>query len=178
MNRVKVSKQIAYYLRHHPSGMEMDERGFVEMEELLEKLRERWPQLDKHDLQEIVDGDEKGRYEIRGGKIRAIYGHSLDVRPNLPKSYLQKLYHGTTPHALGPIMEEGLKPKGRQKVHLSKTPEEAIKVGKRRTNSPVVLEIDAGRAREMGVEIHRASKEVFVADAIPPSLLSIWDDKG
>lgn len=170
-----ISKQMAYLLRHEPSGMKISEEGFVELDQLMEHLNDRWPDLTENDVREVVENDSKGRYEIKGDKIRAFYGHSIDVNPQLEESEITKLYHGTTKSSAESILKEGLKPKGRQKVHLSRTIEDAKEVGRRRTNSPVVLEVDVKSARAEGVEVEKASEKVFVTSEIPPRFISVVD---
>ncbi|KXB04658.1 hypothetical protein AKJ49_01840 [candidate division MSBL1 archaeon SCGC-AAA382A03] len=172
-DRTKASKQIAYLLRHNPVGMKISKEGFVNLNELLEKLQERWTSLSKKDIRELVETDPKGRYEIKNQKIRARYGHSINVNPTLEKAQEGTLYHGTTSKAAQKILEEGLKSKGRQKVHLSNSVEDAIEVGKRRTDDPVILEIDVGTASKAGVNIERASDKVYVSDNIPSQFISM-----
>ena len=172
-DKVDKSKQIAYLLRHDPSGMDISKEGFVDIKELLEKLRNRWPNIDREDIRELVEEDPKGRYEIKDDKIRARYGHSIDVDPTLTKADVKKLYHGTTSKASENILEEGLKSKGRQKVHLSTTISDAIEVGKRRTKNPVVLEINAEKAQRAGINIERASDSVYVTEEIPPEFITV-----
>lgn len=171
MNRREVSKQMAYLLRHDPSGMSMDEEGFVDLEELLSKLRERWTNLTDPELRKIVEEDPKGRYEISDGRIRALYGHSVEVDPDLPEVEIQVLYHGTSPKAAERIDREGLRSQGRRKVHLSARREDAIKVGKRHTPEPVLLEIDADEASDSGVAFQKASNKVYVTDFVPPKFI-------
>ncbi len=170
--RTKISKQMAYLLRHEPSGLEISDEGFVDLEELLDKLRGRWPGLGKDEVREVVERDPKGRYEIDGNKVRARYGHSIDVDPDLSLANVDTLYHGTTPKAARSILEEGLRSRGRQKVHLSRNPVDAVEVGKRRTQNPVVLEIDAEGAIKKGIKIERASDRVFVSEDVPPEFIS------
>ncbi len=172
-NRTKISKQMAYLLRHNPQGMEVSKEGFTGLDELLDRLRERWPDLNLTDIQKVVAKDPKGRYKIKGGKIRARYGHSIDVQPTLDETDVNTLYHGTTKRASEEILQEGLKPKGRQKVHLSKTAKSAVQVGRRRTKDPVILKIDVKKVKEAGIKVRRASIEVYVADYIPPQFISL-----
>ena len=172
MNRREVSKQMAYLLRHEPSGMSIDGEGFVKLEELLSKLRERWKNLTEVELREIVEEDPKGRYEISDGKIRALYGHSIDVEPDLPEVEIDVLFHGTSEKAADRIDREGLKSQGRRKVHLSARKEDAIEVGKRHTPEPVLLEVDASGAVDFGVVFQRASERVYVTDFVPPKFIS------
>lgn len=171
MNRREVSKQMAYLLRHDPSGMSMDEEGFVDLEELLDKLRERWKNLTDPELRGIVEEDPKGRYEISDGRIRALYGHSIDVDPDLPEVEVEVLYHGTSPKAAERINREGLRSQGRRKVHLSARKEDAIEVGKQHTPEPVLLKIEAEEASESGVTFQRASDKVYVSDFVPPKFI-------
>ncbi len=176
-NRVKISKQMAYLLRHNPQGMEISREGFTGLDKLLDRLRERWPDLKESDIRSVVAEDPKGRYEIKGERIRARYGHSIDVQPTLDETDVDTLYHGTTKKASEEILGEGLRPKGRQKVHLSKTVESAVQVGQRRTRNPVILKIDVGKAKEEGIKVERASDEVYVTDYIPPRFISLLDLK-
>ncbi|MFB6290842.1 MAG: RNA 2'-phosphotransferase [Candidatus Bipolaricaulia bacterium] len=175
MNRREVSKQMAYLLRHDPSGMTMDDEGFVDLEELLSKLRERWKNLTDPELRKIVEEDPKGRYEISNGRIRALYGHSVDVEPDLPEIDVQVLYHGTSRKAAERIDDEGLRSQGRRKVHLSARREDAIEVGKRHTPEPVLLEIQASEATESGVTFQKASDKVYVTDFVPPEFIKPFD---
>jgi putative RNA 2'-phosphotransferase len=105
--------------------------------------------------------------------VRALYGHSVDVEPNLPEVEVDELYHGTSRQAAKRISEEGLKSQGRRKVHLSAGVEDAIEVGKRHTQDPLVLEIDAVGARDSGVSFQKASEKVYVTDFVPPEFIEV-----
>jgi putative RNA 2'-phosphotransferase len=58
------------------------------------------------------------------------------------------------------ILKEGLKPMRRKRVHLSKTVEDAIEVGRRRTANPVILKIDAQKAIHEGIRIEMATDRI------------------
>lgn len=172
VDKTKISKTMAYLLRHDSSGMKISEGGWANLESLLEKLQERWSEVNEEHVREVVNTDPKGRYEIRDDKIRARYGHSIDVDPDLENADKDVLYHGTTSEAFENILNEGLKSKGRQKVHLSTGIEEAKNVGKRRSSDPVILEVDVEGAVKEGIRIERASDEVYVSEDIPPKFIS------
>jgi len=166
--RIKVSKYVSYLLRHNPEDLEMDDEGFVELDKLLYKLRSRFPTIDRKLLVEMVGLCERRRFEIVGDKIRALYGHTIDVHVHLKEdTQVERLYHGTAPEAAKQILEKGLQPMRRRWVHLSPTLEIALQVGKRRTNSPVVLVIDANEARSRGVKFFRATDKVYVCKSVP-----------
>jgi len=173
--RKTIGKFMAYLLRHDQGKyqMKMGPDGFVDSAELLEILRSRWRWLDIGHIHEIIEGSEKKRFEIQGGRIRARYGHSIDVEPDLavirPPDIL---YHGTTTGSLETILEEGLRPMNRRYVHLSESPGDAIAVGRRRQQDPVVLEIEAGKAHEDGIEF-RKSDTIYLVRVIPPEYIKM-----
>jgi len=175
--RVKVSKYMSYLLRHNPDGLIMDEYGYVDFERLVEKVRERF-KVDKDFILEIVEKSDRQRFEISGGKIRALYGHSIPVRLKLEEDVTKRtLYHGTTPEAASKILREGLKPMGRRWVHLSSTAEVAREVGYRRTRNPVILEIDVEKARRDGFKFYKATDKVYLCREIPPKYIKRITEK-
>jgi len=166
--KIGVSKYVCYLLRHNPEDLEMDDEGFVDLNELLSKVRRRCPMVDRNLLIKMVDESEGKRFEIVENKIRALYGHTIPVHMKLKEDkQIVRLYHGTTPQASRQILEKGLQPMRRRWVHLSPTVEIAREVGKRRTNNPVVLVIDASEARSHGIRFFRATDKVYVCKYVP-----------
>ena len=84
---------------------------------------------------------------------------------------MSTMIKGTTFKAFKIIKAEGLRRKGRQYVHLSDNIETAILVGKRRTNAPVILEIDVKAAQEGGIRFYK-SGDMYLADYINPKYIS------
>ncbi len=120
----------------------------------------------------IAETDGKGRYEVRDDRIRATYGHTLEIELDLPTENIpEHLYYPVTADEAAIVLEVGLRPSDRRKVHLSKTAADAVAAGKVRTPEPIVLEIDARRARDEGIVIMQAGKTVYLADRIPAELL-------
>jgi len=171
--KVRVSKYMSYLLRHNPENLKMDRHGFVDLDELLQKLEERF-QIDKELISEIVEESERRRFEIVENKIRALYGHTIPVKVELEEDKVTRVfYHGTTPDAASKILKVGLKPMKRRWVHLSPTVETATEVGMRRTRNPVILEIDAEAARKDGLRFYKATEKVYICDAILSSYIRI-----
>jgi len=77
--RVKVSKYVSYLLRHDPRGLTMDEQGFVDLDELISKVKRSFPSVDTQFLRRMVAESERKRFEIVDNRIRALYGHSFPV---------------------------------------------------------------------------------------------------
>ena len=175
--KTRISKYMSYLLRHNPENLKIDEYGFVDFSELLQKIREKFPNADEPLIMEIVEKSEKKRFEMRDRRIRALYGHSIPIKLRLREdSSVKILYHGTTPEAAKNILKDGLKPMRRRWVHLSPTPEIARRVGLRRTSHPVILEIDAEKAREDGVKFYRATEEVYLCDYISPKYIKLMKE--
>ena len=80
----ELSKEISYALRHAPWGyeLEMDEEGWVPIEQLLDALHRKndWKSITQEDIQQMIDISEKKRHEIVGSRIRAFYGHSIPMK--------------------------------------------------------------------------------------------------
>ena len=170
----KLGRLVAGALRHFPDdlGLEMDSRGWVDLDALSEAIgtRSRW--ANKRLVIALVQSDPKERYEIRMGKIRAKYGHSVDVSLDYPKNELAALYYGANEEEADRILEVGLKAATQRYVHLSTTPEKAWHVGTFRTNNPRVIRVDAGAAMRAGVRMMTVSPDIVISENVPPEYLS------
>lgn len=166
--KIKISRYMSYLLRHNPEDLKMDDYGFVDLDEFLQKIKGRF-QIDEKLIFEIVEKSERRRFEIIENKIRALYGHSIPVKLELKEDLtIKALYHGTTPDAASKILKFGLKPMDREWVHFSPTIGIAREVGLRRTPKPVILEIDAEEARKNGVKFYKATDKVYLSGDVEP----------
>jgi len=174
----QLGRIMAGVLRHFPERFElpMDEHGWVDVRSLVEAVRARRNQfhwLRPHHVKALVATDPKGRYQLEEERVRATYGHSLEVDLDLPTDNIpDTLYYPATEEEVPIILETGLKPSDRKHVHLSLAPENAISAGEHRTEKPVVLKVDAKNAIKGGVLIKRAGKTVFITKEVPADYLS------
>ncbi|HTT45710.1 MAG TPA: RNA 2'-phosphotransferase [Thermoplasmata archaeon] len=165
-------------LRHFPDRYQLpiDPHGWVALPQLVRAISQKHPAyhwLRPQHVIAIVETDAKGRYEIRDDRIRATYGHTVDVDLDLPTENIpERLYYPVTSEEAAIVLEVGLKPSDRKKVHLSKTAEDAHAAGSVRTPEPVILEVDTKRARADGIVIMKAGKTVYLVDRVPPEYLS------
>ncbi|HZY70894.1 MAG TPA: RNA 2'-phosphotransferase [Thermoplasmata archaeon] len=165
-------------LRHFPDkyGLQVDAHGWIEMGQLVQAISSHhrgYHWLRAHHLTAIVETDPKGRYEIKDDRVRATYGHTLDVDLDLPTDKVpDELYFPVTPEEAALVLEVGLKPSDRKKVHLSRTAADARAAGSVRTPEPVILAVDAKTARSRGLVIMQAGKTVFLVDQVPPEYLT------
>ncbi len=174
-DRVKISKFMSGLLRHfgREFGIEIDEEGWADLDEVAKIIKNRYG-VGRKAIELIAAFDKKGRFEIRDGKIRARYGHSMKVNTRWSENgrIPRKLYHATDPRNLRSIMERGLLPMKRLEVHMCANPDDALEVGKRHCNYPVLLEIDAEKAIKDGIEIRKKGK-MYTADYIPPEYIKL-----
>lgn len=177
MDDIKLSKEISYALRHAPweYELEMDEEGWVPVGQLLDSLHrtEKWKDVSETDLHRVIEKSEKKRHEMKDGKIRAFYGHTIPMKilkeEKMPPDIL---FHGTARRFLESIREKGLLPQCRQYVHLSQDMETAEIVGKRRDDKPSILVIEAKKAWDSGVKFYIGNEKVWLAERIPFSYVA------
>lgn len=162
-------------LRHQPEeiGLVLDENGWANTEELIEKLNTKGAKVDFEIIQQIVDTNDKKRFAFNEdkSKIRASQGHSIEVDLELkPVTPPDILYHGTAVHFLESILQDGLLKGSRQHVHLTAIKETAVAVGSRH-GRPVVLEINAAEMAKAGFEFYLSDNNVWLVEIVLPEFL-------
>jgi putative RNA 2'-phosphotransferase len=167
---VTTSKLLSSVLRHRPSllGITLDPSGWVDIELLLDAIERHGRPLARTDLDRIVAGTDKQRFEVDGARIRAAQGHSIDVDLRLaPVPPPPELFHGTVARNLAAIRAQGLLRGRRRHVHLSIDEQTATTVARRR-GLPVLLRIDAAGMHAVGYLFYRAANGVWLTDRVPP----------
>lgn len=179
IDNTRLSKTTAHALRHAPDqyGLELDGAGWVAIDDLLNALRQcrpSWRTLTINDLQVMMARASKQRYELNDGRIRALYGHSLEQAiDRVPAKPPDVLYHGTSPRAVERIRADGIKPMSRQYVHLSTDRATARDVGSRHAAQPIVLTVRARKAHDAGVRFFLGNEDVWLAEMIPLGFVEI-----
>lgn len=164
-------------LRHFPEkyGVTLDEHGWASIPTLAAAFSSQhrgYHWLRVHHLVAIAQSDPKGRYEVRDDHVRATYGHTVELDLDLPTDNIPKeLFFPVTEAEAPVVLEVGLKPTDRRKVHLSKTAEDARAAGSVRTPNPVILAIDTTAAQGAGIVIMQAGRTVYLTDRVPPEHL-------
>ncbi|MGW5048631.1 RNA 2'-phosphotransferase [Streptomyces griseoluteus] len=170
---VKVSKYLSKHLRHQPEriGLTLDPAGWVEIDTLLAAAAAHGFPISRAELDHVVAVNDKRRFAVEGGRIRASQGHTVEVALGLPPATPPPyLYHGTVAGSLDAIRAEGLRPMNRHAVHLSADRETATRVGARR-GRPVILAVEAGAMHRDGHVFHVSANGVWLTDAVPPRYL-------
>ncbi|MBE6123478.1 MAG: RNA 2'-phosphotransferase [Erysipelotrichaceae bacterium] len=164
------SKYISLILRHQPEviGITLDEHGWADVNQLIEGVNRTHP-LTMEILEEIVRTDEKQRYSFNEDhtKIRANQGHSIPVDVQLRECEPPEvLYHGTGEKYVSSIEAQGLLPKSRLYVHLSKDTETARNVGSRH-GRPVIFLVYAGQMKRDGYTFYLSENGVWLTRKVP-----------
>ena len=159
------SSVLAHRLRHSSLP---DRQGWVTLDVLVHEEG-----LTLEEVCEIVQTDTKGRFVLSedGGKVRALYGHSVPVDLELKAENPPKvLYHGTARRNLDRIRTEGICSMKRNYVHLCTTMDSAMRVGSRHGEA-VVLEVRAGDLFQAGQAFYSATSSIWLTANVPPEFI-------
>lgn len=176
----KLGRFISGALRHFPQKLklEMDENGWVDFNSLARIASRKYRWANQWLIKAIVESDEKKRYEIKDEKIRARYGHSVNVElSDYPESEENILYYGTGEEEAHRMLEIGIKPVTQTFVHLSTTVEKSERVAKFRTDKPMILEVDVESARRDGLKFLKANDYIVLTTEVPPEYVKKYDYK-
>lgn len=150
-------------------NQEHDKKGFFRLEKVCEHLN-----CSKNALWTYVGYDKahgKQRYEISGGKIRALNGHFKDLPDlwrDLPAVRGGCYVHGTTRVNAQRIKKEGLIPKSRW-IHFAEL-EDFTRIGRRNAEVLIVLKSDSK------AQIRKAKNNVLLCrKSIPAHELKFFD---
>lgn len=148
-------------------GIRLDEHGWANVEELIAGIAKTY-EFNMEILEEIVRTDEKQRYSFNDDKtlIRANQGHSILIDVELEAiEPPMELWHGTGEKYVDSIDRQGLIPKSRLYVHLSKDIDTAIKVG-RRHGRPVLYLVKSGDMHQDGYQFFQSKNGVSLTKEV------------
>lgn len=171
-----ISKFLSFVLRHSPEtiGLSLDENGWANVDELLQKSSRDGKILTIEMLTHVVESNDKKRFAFNSDKtkIRASQGHSIEIELNLMAvTPPEQLYHGTVAKYLEDIKKQGLQKMNRQHVHLSKDKETAVKVGSRRGLAQI-LTVNAGEMHRAGFRFFLSDNGVWLTDSVPENYIA------
>jgi putative RNA 2'-phosphotransferase len=161
-------------LRHKPEtiGITLDEHGWADVDELIKGISKTHT-FSMEILEEIVKTDNKQRYSFNEDKtlIRANQGHSIQVDVELEeKEPPELLWHGTGEKYVDSIDQQGLIPKSRLYVHLSKDEDTATKVGNRH-GRPILYRVKAKQMCDDGYKFYLSVNGVWLTKEVPVKYL-------
>lgn len=170
-----ISKFLSLVLRHKPEliGIQLDQSGWTDVKELIEKVNRHGIDLDRDILNHIVATNSKKRFAFNESleKIRASQGHSLDIELGYTSQKPPDiLYHGTGVKYVESILKTGLEKRDRQHVHLSRDVETAIQVGQRH-GKPFVFRVLAEKMHGSNFQFFLSENGVWLTDHVPVEFL-------
>ena len=174
----QVSRFVSVILRHKPEkiGLQLDEHGWANVDELIEGIRMAGRNIDLPLLEKIVAENDKQRFSFSEDKkrIRANHGHTVKVDLELESCQPPEvLYHGTVDANKASIEEKGLLKVNRLYVHLSPDIEMAVKVAARRNGQILIYRVAAGDMYRDGYIFHRSVNGVWLTDTVPAKYLQV-----
>ncbi len=180
--QTRISKFLSLVLRHKPEtiGIELDQNGWIDINQLIEKSNKYGIQFDRETLNHIVATNSKKRFAFNDkfDKIRASQGHSIEIELGYTNQKPPKiLFHGTSEKSVQSILGNGLKKQNRQHVHLSSNIETANKVGQRH-GKPHIFKVFAEQMFNDNFKFFISENGVWLTDNVPEKYLSGQEKRG
>ncbi len=175
----RITRSLAYMLRHQPEefDLELDADGYGELGEVVRALTERLgADVDMEDVERAIASGDRPRYEIVDDKVRALYGHSIDVEPGEASKPPQLLYVGINGRDAKRAVQYGLRGGRRRFLHLALTVEDARETGRRTGREYSVLTVHALDAWEEGVNFFDRTA-LYLAEQIPTEFLELTENR-
>lgn len=179
--QTQISKFLSLVLRHKPEtiGIQIDQNGWVDVDELIEKSNKYGVQFDREILNHVVATNSKKRFAFNDkfDKIRASQGHSIEIELGYSNQKPPEiLFHGTSEKSVESILKKGLNKQHRQHVHLSSDIDTAIKVGQRH-GKPFVFLVFAEKMYKDNFQFFISENGVWLTDYVPTKYLKVNDEK-
>lgn len=172
---VKISKKLSYLLRHDPKDLNIDKKGYVNTEDILNILN-----ISFEDLSWIVENNDKKRFSFNEDqtKIKANQGHTINVELEFfNKKPPLVLYHGTPKRNVESILKNGLNKGKRHHVHLSDDYNKALEVAKRycKNDVPVIFRISSSEMYFEGIKFFVSENDVWLVDFVDSKYLISYE---
>jgi putative RNA 2'-phosphotransferase len=170
-----LSRFLIYVLGLRPDefGLVPDVDGFVRYRELLQAIHEEdgWRYVRQSHINEVLMGKDRLLFQTEGKRIRVLKRKwDLDLHTPAP-SPPRILYIAVRKRAHPVLMENGLISKAGLHLVLSPDRNMAERIGKRRDQHPVVLEIMSGIAEEQGIRFYSFGN-LFICHHIPAKFIA------
>jgi putative RNA 2'-phosphotransferase len=142
---------LVYMLGHRPDefGLVPDSEGFIPYKELLQAIHEEegWRYVKRSHINEVLLGKDRSLFESEDEGIRSME-RRWELDPHTPAQVPKILFTAVRRKAHPVVMERGLRAAQDKYLILTPVREMALRIGRRRDQNPVALEILADAARE------------------------------
>jgi putative RNA 2'-phosphotransferase len=170
-----LSRFLVYMLGHRPYefGLVPDMDGFVSYKELLQAIHEEpgWHYVRQSNVNEVLLGKDRFLFQPEEKRIRVL-DRQWQMDLDHPSDMLPKLLFTPTRKKAHPVvMEKGLKSAEGKHIVLSTDQDMILRIGKRRDQEPVLLEILASSAQSKGILFY-AFGGLFLCTGIPAGFIA------
>ncbi len=160
-----------YILGHKPYeyGLVPDSQGYITFKELLWALHEEpgWSHVNQGAVNELLMSDERSNFEASENSIRAVSKH-WELNLYLPADHVPSLlYTAIRRKAHYTVMDKGLMSRDERLYVLTADKAMAERIGKRKDQKPVIIEVMAGRASDEGVLFYPFGDLFLTHDILP-----------
>ncbi len=175
MRTHNLARFMRYILGHKPDefGLVPDREGFVSYKEFLWAVHEEpgWGYVREGHINEVLLGKDRALFQPEEKRIRALDRRwTLDLEN--PTQALPKILFVAIRRKAHPVvMEKGLTAVGGRHLVLSPDREMAERIGRRRDQEPVVLEIMSASAREAGISFFPFG-HLYLTEQIPAMFIN------
>lgn len=171
-----LARMLAYMLGHHPDefGLVLAADGSIPLKQVQQALIHEpgWGFVRRHHLDQVVSLMQPPAFELVEERLRCLKpGAAPRRRPGEPPPAL--LYLAIPPKSHERVWQEGLKAAASQELVLARTKETALKLGKRRAPTPVLITIQAQAAAKSGLSLAGYGDELFLIPALPREFLQM-----
>lgn len=178
--QTRISKFLSLVLRHKPEtiGIQLDQNGWTNIKELIEKSNKYGIPFDREILNHIVATNSKKRFAFNNkfDKIRASQGHSIAVELGYKNQKPPEiLFHGTSEKSVQSILKTGLEKRNRQHVHLSSDIDTALNVGQRH-GKPMIFLVLAEKMYNDNFQFFISENGVWLTENVPTKYLKTKDE--
>jgi len=166
---------LAYVLEHRPDefGLVPDSDGFVPYKELLQAIHEEegWRYVRRSHNNEVLLGRDRSLFESEDDRIRSVERRwELDIHN--PVRFIPKVLFTAIRRRAHPVaMERGLRAVKDKYLVLTPVREMALRIGLRRDQAPVLLEVLAEVAKEKR-SLFFSFGDLFLSPEIPAEFIA------
>ena len=170
-----LARFVLYVLGHRPDefGLLPDKEGFVAYKQLLWALHEEpgWGYVRKGHINEVLLSHDRTLFQAREDTIRALDRRWHFDLENPAQSLPNILFVGVRRRAHPNVMEKGLAAAQGRHIVLSPDRDMAMRIGRRRDQKPVLLEISTRSVSEAGIALNPFGN-LFIANQVPAEAIT------
>ncbi|HSV75064.1 MAG TPA: RNA 2'-phosphotransferase [Chthonomonadales bacterium] len=173
--RAEAVRLVLRWLRHRPQdvGLKIEGDGWASIDSIALALERAGYTVDASEVALMAHGDQRRKLEVEGQRMRARYGHSIEMdAPAHESAPPSVLYAAVPPRFAERIAAVGLRPVKRRFVHLYVERRVAAERASRRGVDPLVLAVAASDAHAAGVRFYPRGAGVWLSDPLSPDHLT------